>query len=118
MLGISSSNSSGGDSGSFRKLKRDSHQGDNSVEEAAGNNSEKNVVNEEDSFQVDLRVHVVSQDVIFKDEERMTKIQTLVDKLQDGYRISSHLIKRFGKESYIQHVQRSIEARNQKVGQH
>ena len=61
----------------------------NRVKEAAGNCSENNVVREEDSFQVDLRVHRVSQDSIYKDEERMTKIQTLVDKLQDGYRTKS-----------------------------
>ena len=76
--------------GSFRKLKRERHEGDdNRVKEAAGNCSENNVVREEDSFQVDLRVHRVSQDSIYKDEERMTKIQTLVGKLQDGYRTKS-----------------------------
>ena len=42
-----------------------------------------------ESFQVDLRVHGVSQDVIYKDEERTTKTQTLVDGLQDGYRTKS-----------------------------
>ena len=58
--------------GGFRKLKRERHEGDNnSVKEAAGNSSENNVVREEESFQVDL--------LIFKDEERVTKIQTLVD---------------------------------------
>ena len=35
------------------------------------------------------RVHGVSQDVIYKDQEKMTKIQTLVDKLQDGYHTKS-----------------------------
>ena len=47
------------------------------------------MVREEDSIQVDLRVHGVSQDAIYKDEERMTQIQTLVDKLQDGYLTNS-----------------------------
>ena len=65
-------------------------QGENSrVEEFAGNCNENRVVSEKDSFQVDLRVHGVSQDAIYKDEERMTKIQTLVDKLQDEYRTNS-----------------------------
>ena len=41
-----------------------------------GFRSENNVVCVEDSFQVNLRVHGVSQHVIYKDEERMTKIQT------------------------------------------
>ena len=66
------------------------HEGDdNSVDEAAGNCSENDVVREEDSFQVDLRVHGVSHDAINKDEERMSKIQTSMDKLQDGYRTKS-----------------------------
>ena len=43
----------------------------------------------EGSFQVDLRVHGVSQDDIYKDEERMTEMQNLVDRLQDGYRDKS-----------------------------
>ena len=38
---------------------------------------------------MDLRVDEVSQDDIFKDEERMTEMQNLVDKLQDGYRDKS-----------------------------
>ena len=65
-------------------------QGGNSrVEEVAGNCDENRSVREKDSFQVDLRVHGVSQDAIYKDEERMTRIQTLVDKLQDGYGTNS-----------------------------
>ena len=36
--------------------------------------------------EVDLRVHRVSQDVIYKDEERMTEMQNFVDRLQEGYR--------------------------------
>ena len=79
-----------GDLGGFRKLERDRHEGDhNNVKETAGNSSENNVVREEDSFQADLRVHGVSQDVIYNDQEVMTQIQTLVDKLQDGYRTKS-----------------------------
>ena len=45
-----------------------------------------NAAKEESSFQVDLRVHGVSQDDIYKDEERMTEMRNLVDRLQDGYR--------------------------------
>ena len=33
------------------------------------------VVREKDSFQVDLRVHVVSQDAVNKDHKRITKIR-------------------------------------------
>ena len=40
---------------------------------------------EEGSFQVDLRVHGVSQDDTNKDEERMTEMRHVVDRLQDGY---------------------------------
>ena len=69
----------------FRKLKWERHEGDNNrVKKVAGNCNENSVVREKDSFEVDLRVHGVSQDAIYKDEERTTKIQTLVDKLQDG----------------------------------
>ena len=46
--------------GSFRKLKRERHEGDNNrVEEVAGNCNENSVVREKDSFQVHLRVHGV-----------------------------------------------------------
>ena len=50
---------------------------------------EDSVAKDEDSFQVELRVHGVSQEVILKDQERMTKIQTLVDKLPDAYQTKS-----------------------------
>ena len=40
---------------------------------------------EECSFQVNLRVHGVSQDDICKDKERMTEMHNLVDRLQDEY---------------------------------
>ena len=90
-----------GDLGSFRKLKRERHEGDNKrVKAAAGNCSENNVVREEDSFQVDLRAHGVSQDAIHKDEERVVKMQPLVAKLQIGYRdksiINDFTIKEWG----------------------
>ena len=45
-----------------------------------------NDVKEESSFQSDLRVHGASQDDMYKDEERMTEMRHLVDRLQDGYR--------------------------------
>ena len=53
------------------------------------NCNENRFVREKDSFQVDLRVHGVSQDATYKDEERMTPIQILVDKQQDRYRTHS-----------------------------
>ena len=40
---------------------------------------------DEGSYQIDLRVHGVSQDDINKDDERMTEMRHLVDRLQDGY---------------------------------
>ena len=40
----------------------------------------KTAAKEEGSFQVDLRVHGVSQDDIYNDEERMTQMQNLVDR--------------------------------------
>ena len=45
-----------------------------------------NSAKEESSSQNDLRVHVVSQDDIYTDEERMTEKQDLIDWLQDGCR--------------------------------
>ena len=48
-----------------------------------------NAPKEENSFQVDLRFRGVSQDDIYIDEERMTQMQNLVDRLQDGYRDKS-----------------------------
>ena len=49
---------------------------------AAGNSCRTMLQNGEDSFQVDLRIQGVSQDAIYKDMDWMTRIQTLVDKLQ------------------------------------
>ena len=43
--------------------------------EVAGSCSYNSVVRGKDSFQVDLRVHGVSQDVIHKDKKRMTNIK-------------------------------------------
>ena len=61
--------------GSFKNLKR--HEGDNNrVKEVAGNCNEKQCCREKDSFQVDLRMEC-RKDAIYKDEERMTNIQTL-----------------------------------------
>ena len=76
----------------------------------AGNCNHYNVVREKDSFQVDLRVHEVSQDVICKDEERMTKILTLVDKLQDVYRSNSIIndLKKKCKSNTFSEVSRCI----------
>ena len=51
--------------------------------------SPNNAANSESSFQVDFRVHGVSQDDIYKDEERMAKMQKLADRLQHGYRDKS-----------------------------
>ena len=48
-----------------------------------------NAAKEDSSFQVDVRFHGVSQDDIYKDEERMTEMQNVVDRLQDGYRNKS-----------------------------
>ena len=84
------------------------HKGDNNrVKEAAGNFSENNVVREEDSFQVDLRVHGVSQDAIQKEKDKAA-------------RWVSHLFHHqlLGKERNIQYVERSIEVHNQRNGQH
>ena len=39
---------------------------------------------EESSLHVDLRVHGVSQDDIYKDGEQITEMQHLVDRLKDG----------------------------------
>ena len=51
----------------YRKLKRERHEGDdNRVKEVAGNCNENNVVREEDSLHDDLRVHGVLQDAIYK----------------------------------------------------
>ena len=46
---------------------------------------QNNAAKEASSVQVDLRVHGVSQDDIYKDEERLTEMQNLVDRLQDGH---------------------------------
>ena len=72
---------------SSRKQEQETHQGGcNSDSEGS---TWKHVAKEEDSFQVDLRIQGVSQDAEHKDQEIMTKIQTLVDKLQAGYQTKS-----------------------------
>ena len=43
------------------------------------------------SFQVDLRFHGVSQDDIYKGGERMTEMQNLLDRPQEGYRDTSNV---------------------------
>ena len=64
----------------------------------AGNCSEHNV--EQD--------HGDSQDVIYKDEERITKVQTLVDRLQDGCRTKSIMydLKQDGKSNEFSEASR------------
>ena len=46
----------------------------------------------ENSSQVDLRVHGVSQDDIYRDEEWTTRRQNLVDRLLEGYRNKSIIV--------------------------
>ena len=57
--------------------------------------AKNNVVKEDDSFQVDLRVHGRHRQR--RGLAKMTKIQTSVDKLQDGYRTTS-IINELGKK--------------------
>ena len=84
MLGISNGNSSS-------RVMATARQG------SCGKSNDHSVLREEDSFQVDLRVHGVSHDVTNEDKERMTKIQTLVDNLQDGCR-TNYVINDLGRE--------------------
>ena len=59
------------------KLQQDRHDGEHEiVQEVARNCSKHNIVKEGDSFQVDLRVPGVSQDVIYQDEGRTTELRT------------------------------------------
>ena len=62
-------------------------------ETAGGTLSEASCLNnaakEENSSQVDLRVHGVPQDDFHKDAERVTEMRNLVDRVQDGYRDKS-----------------------------
>ena len=81
-----------GDLENCGKLQRERHR-----KEVAGNCNDNSVAKEDDSFQVDLRVHGVSHDVIYEDKERMTPKQTIVDKLQDGYR-TKFIINDLGKK--------------------
>ena len=88
-----------------------------SIQGVAGNCSEHNTAKEKNSFQVDLRVHGVSQDVNYKDKGRITKIQTLEDWLLDGSR-SKSIQKDLKTSRSIQCVQRGIKTCNQRHRQH
>ena len=62
-----------GNSRSCWRLQWDTQEGEhNNVKGVAGNSSEHSVEEEDDSFQVDLRGRGASQDVIFKEKERIT----------------------------------------------
>ena len=51
------------------KLQQDRHDGGHEiVQGVAGNCSKHNIVKEENSSQVDLRVHGISQDVVHKED--------------------------------------------------
>ena len=85
-------------SSSWKQLQERPQSGRNSEHEGSSwKQLNNNVVKEEDSFQVDLRIQGVSQDVINKDQERMTKTQTLVNNLQEGYQTKS-IINDLGKK--------------------
>ena len=45
----------------------------------------KPVGEEENPFEVDLRIQGIRQDAVLEDQGRMTKIQEVVDKLRPGY---------------------------------
>ena len=73
----------------YRKGKQDRHQG--------GRNSENKQLEtpaEQRSFPVDLRIQGVSQEAIYRDTDRMTRIQSLVDKLQAGHHTKSRFMDR------------------------
>ena len=69
--------------------------------------------NEENSSQVDVQFHGVSQHDIYLNEESMTRMQNLVDRLRDGFRDKSIIIK-----DSKQCVQRGIKAQEQRDEQH
>ena len=48
-------------------------------------NAYSNDAKEEDTFQFNLRIQGVPQDAIYRDTDRMTRIHSLVHKLQAGY---------------------------------
>ena len=54
------------------------HQGDRIID--FERSTRKHVAKDDDPFQVDLRIQGVSQDVVKKDQDRMTNIQKMVDK--------------------------------------
>ena len=79
-------------------MQRDTHEGDYSIVQGVAGNCNgtlseapclNNHAKEENLVQVDLRVHGVSQDEIYKDVERMAEMQLLVDRLQEGHRDQS-----------------------------
>ena len=63
-----------GDSRSCGKRQWDRHDGNHNVEGVAGNCSKHNVIKEDESFQLDIRIHGETYNVM--DEERITNIQT------------------------------------------
>ena len=89
------------------------------LETACGTLSEapslNNAAKEEGSFQVDLRVYGVPQDDIYKDEERMTEMQNLVDGLQDGISRQVHH-QRLETTRHIQGVQQGSKRKLKDMG--
>ena len=73
--------------GSSGKPVQERHRGDRNSDYEGS--TAKHVAKEEDYFQFDLRIQGVSQDAVYKDQERMTKVQNLVEKLQAGYQNKS-----------------------------
>ena len=47
------------------------------------------VAEEENAFQVDLRIQGVPQDAALEDQERLSKIQEVADKLRTGHQTES-----------------------------
>ena len=72
------------------------------------------VAEEENPFKVDLRIKGVPQYGVLKDQERMSKIQELVDNWIPN-RVDHG---RFGEEREIQQVQRSIKTFNSRIGKY
>ena len=76
-----------------------------------------NVVEEDDSFQVGLRVHGVSQDVIHKDEERITNNTNFGWQAPTWISYQVHH-ERLETRRFYQRDQRNIKAQNQRNGQY
>ena len=66
---------------------------------------------------ISVRSEGIPQDTVLEDEERMTKIQELVDKLRAGYHTES-IIAELRKRGKIQQIQRRIESYNSSVGKY